>query len=100
MGDRTWAVNVPCPKCGAPTEQFDAPSCLQWVWHCDECGWADPRDYYEVREGVIDLMTAEEARALGILKDCPDCGDAMTGVDEKYCFECGQKKTAPSGMAP
>jgi len=61
MGDRTTTY-LPCPKCGKESEQYDAPSCLMWVWICDYCKWKDDRNYYETSENTIELITEKEAK--------------------------------------
>lgn len=64
MGDRItlWSN---CPKCGGSVEYYDAPSSLMYSGHCDKCGWSDPHDYYEDKDGVtIHLLTKSEARKI------------------------------------
>ncbi len=67
MGTRTW-WSENCEHCrGKNTiEAYDAPSCLQWFKKCDKCGWSDDRDYYEISENEIALLTEQE---LGELKN-------------------------------
>lgn len=100
MGDRTWCY-LPCPQCGAETEQFDAPSSLIWAWNCDACGWSDKRSYFEVDDHpmTIELMTDEEARERGILMDCPECKGLMVIFEKKYwgkCWQCDQANGSES----
>lgn len=59
MGDRITTF-LPCPKCGKETEQYDASSSLLWVWNCENCGWKDERDYYELPNNTIALMTKKQ----------------------------------------
>ena len=65
MGDRTTTY-FPCPKCGKEVEQYDAPSSLIWSCYCESCDWKDDRDYYEMDDNTIELLTPEEAKAKGV----------------------------------
>ncbi len=89
MGDRTTTY-LSCPKCGAETEQYDAPSSLMWVWNCEKCGWKDDRDYYEISETNLVLCSEEEARKNGGLKTCQTCGKEVMGsyIQGEKCIEC------------
>jgi len=95
VGDRTEST-LPCPKCSKPSSQYDAPSCLQWCWSCDSCGWSDPRDYYEAPGNVIELITKEEAILKGLIFDCPGCKERMSWWErDSYgkCILCDQDET-------
>ncbi len=61
MGDRTWWYEN-CIHCGGTNtiEVYDAPSCLQWLKKCDKCGWSDGKDYYDISENEIALLTKKE----------------------------------------
>ena len=58
MGDR-YIWYVPCPECEKEVEYYDAPSCLMYVAVCD-CGWREPKNYYEIGEHEIVLCTRKE----------------------------------------
>jgi len=92
MGDHITSF-VACPKCGKETEQHDASSSLLWSWNCESCGWNDPKDYYEGRDNVLELITKEEAIAKGLIFDCPDCKERMTWWEKEdfgKCICCNQ----------
>ena len=62
MGDRYYSYEK-CPKCGETYELYDAPSSLMYVGICENCNWSDPKDYYELGEHEVALMTPEEYQA-------------------------------------
>jgi hypothetical protein len=59
MGDRTMWTDV-CPSCGAEVDYYDAPSSLMYGAVCDNCGWCEPLDYWEIGKHEIVLCTKEE----------------------------------------
>jgi len=54
MGDRTIQYKK-CPVCGKEYEEYDAPSSLIFVGICENFGWKDKRQYYEISENEIEL---------------------------------------------
>lgn len=65
MGDRTW-WHENCIHCGGKNTVmvYDAPSCLQWLKRCEKCDWSDKKDYYEISEQEIALLTKKELKEL------------------------------------
>ena len=58
MGDRTISY-LPCPQCGKEYELYDAPSSLMYLGTCENCGWTEPKNYYEVNDHTTLLDTKE-----------------------------------------
>ena len=94
MGDQiSWTED--CEQCGGEqtVDCYDASSSLLWSRHCEKCGWNDPRGYYESDANNIELITEKEARARGIIMDCPECKKSMTWWErDNYgiCISCEQ----------
>ena len=94
MGDRiSWTED--CEHCGGEqtVDCYEASSSLLWSKHCEKCGWDDPRGYYETDRDTIELITEKEARARGIIMDCPKCGKSMTLWEDNnhgICISCEQ----------
>ena len=63
MGDRTTIFH-PCPQCHKEMETYDAPSCLIYSSTCKHCGFKDLREYFEISEYEIVLMTPEQLEEL------------------------------------
>ena len=63
MGDRI-TTHHPCPQCHKEMETYDAMSSLMYVSKCDHCGYKDQRDYFEVSENEIHLITPEQLEDL------------------------------------
>ena len=63
MGDRTTTYH-PCPQCHKQMETYDAPSSLLYLSQCDKCGYKDEREYFEIDEHKIALMTPRELKEL------------------------------------
>ena len=63
MGDRITTYH-PCPQCYKEMETCDAMSSLMYVSKCDHCGYEDQRDYFEVSENEIRLITPEQLKEL------------------------------------
>jgi len=61
MGDRTVTM-IKCPECEVMVELYDAPSSLIYSARCDNCGWEEPLDYYEIGKNQIMLCTYEHYR--------------------------------------
>lgn len=62
MGDRYYSYEK-CPKCGETYELYDAPSSLMYVGICDNCGWSESKDYYELDLHTVALYTPKELAA-------------------------------------
>jgi len=63
MGDRITTYH-PCPQCHKQMETYDAMSSLMYVSKCDHCGYEDKREYFEISEHEIALMTPEQLEEL------------------------------------
>ncbi len=63
MGDRITTYH-PCIQCRKQMETYDAMSSLIYVSKCDHCGYEDQRDYFEVSENEIRLITSEQLEEL------------------------------------
>lgn len=63
MGDRT-TIYHPCPQCYKEMETHDAPSSLIYISKCEHCGYEDQRDYFEISEHEIKLITRGQLEKL------------------------------------
>lgn len=63
MGDRITTYH-PCPQCHKEMETYDASSSLMYVSQCDHCGYKDRREYFEISENEIRLITSEQLEEL------------------------------------
>jgi len=61
MGDRLIYYKD-CPKCGKENgiEVYDHPSALMYVAICENCGYKEDLDYYELDENTIVLCSKKE----------------------------------------
>lgn len=63
MGDRITTYH-PCPQCHKEMETYDAMSSLMYVSKCDHCGYEDQREYFDISEHEIALITPEQLEEL------------------------------------
>lgn len=69
MGDRTfWTEDCLECKGKGTVEGYDAPSSLNWLVICENCGWSDGKSYYETNKNSIELLTEEQAKSRGLIK--------------------------------
>ena len=63
MGDRITTYH-PCPQCYKQMETYNAMSSLMYVSKCDHCGYKNKREYFEVSENEVRLITPEQLKEL------------------------------------